>query len=308
MHKPVLIDQVMKYLAPQKGEYMIDATFGAGGYSKQILASSGCNLLALDRDLTTKEFADKLSQEYPEKFKYLNLDFGNLNQVTELYKESDTFDGIVFDIGVSSMQLDIAERGFSFRMEGPLDMRMDQNIPVSAYEVINNYEERRLADVIYQLGDERKSFAIAKAIVRAREIEPIQTTKQLSHIIQSAVGFYRDEINPATRTFQAIRMEVNDELNQLQQGLQHAKSLLKVGGRLLVVTFHSGEDRIVKGFFNQLCGRYENSNRHMPSKEEQLPDAAFSFLFKGTIKADDNETKNNPRARSAKLRGVVRNK
>lgn len=306
MHTPVLISEVMKYLAPQKGEHIIDATFGAGGYSKQILDSSECSLLAIDRDVSTKTFADQLSKEYPKRFHYLNLDFGNLDLVSEQYKEAISFDGIVFDIGVSSMQLDIPERGFSFRAEAPLDMRMDQSAALTAYDIVNTYEERRLADVIYQFGGERKSFQIARAIVQAREIEPIRSTKELSKIIHGAVGHYRDEINPATRTFQAIRMEVNDELNQLQLGLQHAKSLLKVGGRLLVVTFHSGEDRIAKQFFNQLCGREEHSNRHLPSIEEQKTPASFSFLFKGTIKAEYEEIKKNPRARSAKLRGIMR--
>ena len=306
MHTPVLINEVMKYLAPQKGEYVIDATFGAGGYSKQILKDSECSLLAVDRDISTKAFADQLAKDYPLRFQYLNLDFGNLEQVVEQYQAATSFDGIVFDIGVSSMQLDIPERGFSFQADGPLDMRMDQRSSLSAFEIVNTYEERKLADVIYQLGGERKSFRIAKAIVHAREIGQIQSTKELSKIIHSAVGHYRDEINPATRTFQAIRMEVNDELNQLQQGLQHAKSLLKVGGRLLVVTFHSGEDRIAKQFFNQLCGREDHANRHLPSRDEKKTPASFSFLFKGTIKADYEEIKRNPRARSAKLRGIMR--
>lgn len=306
LHTPVLINQVLQFLSPKNDEHHIDATFGAGGYTKAILDLSNCNVVAVDRDENVNGIAQTFKKIFAEKFNFYNLDFGHLSEIKNLHPAVNVYDGIVFDIGVSSMQLDQPERGFSFRSNGPLDMRMDPTWPVTAATVVNSYDERRIADLLYNYGGERKSFQIAKAIVHARGIEKITTTKQLAKIVQSCVGSYNDQINPATRTFQAIRMEVNEELPQLEMGLKQAVELLKVGGRLLVVTFHSGEDKIVKDFFNKLCGKVESINRHMPSANLNAELPSFSPLFKGVLKADAKELKSNPRSRSAKLRGVLK--
>jgi 16S rRNA (cytosine1402-N4)-methyltransferase len=213
-------------------------------------------------------------------------------------------DGIVYDIGVSSMQIDTPSRGFSFQLEGPLDMRMDQRDGASAYDVVNNYPEAELARVIYEYGDERKSRMIAREIIAARNIKPVETTIELVRIIQKAVGSYRDEINPATRTFQALRIEVNKELEQLKSSLQAAKSLLRLGGRMVVVSFHSGEDKIVKSLFNDWCGKKANLNKYLPEQALDRVAPQFKFLQKSVVTASEVEVMNNPRARSARLRAI----
>lgn len=305
MHTPVLLNEVLHYLSPQRGEKYIDATFGAGGYSRAILQAADCHLLSLDRDQEAKFTADKFKQEFKERFTFAHGEFCDI----DILASQNGFggpDGIVFDIGVSSMQLDQAERGFSFQHDGPLDMRMDRTSTLSAEHVVNSYSEKQLADIIFNYGDERKSFAIAKAIVAERAKNRITTTGKLAQLIRSVVGRYKDTIDPATRTFQALRMEVNDELRQLEQGLIKATELLKIGGKLVVVTFHSGEDRIVKAFFNKLCGKLPHINRHMPFIDTNSPVISFESLHKGAILATDEEVERNPRSRSAKLRAITR--
>lgn len=302
MHKSVLLNEVITMLAPQKGAVYVDATFGAGGYTRAILEASNCKVIAFDRDQSVIPIADNFSKEFGERFKFVNAEFSSLaNHLTELV------DGIVFDIGVSSMQIDQAERGFSFQKDGPLDMRMNKESPTTAEDIVNSYPENQLADVIYNYGDERKSRIIAKKIVEHRKVQRITTTLQLATIVKSAVGRYNDAIDPATRTFQAIRIEVNNELDEIKNAILASKNLVKVGGKILVVTFHSGEDKIVKKLFNEFCGKTPNANRHVAIFDvEQESKADFKLLQKGTLFAGDKELKDNLRSRSARLRGILK--
>ncbi len=301
-HNPVLIKEALSFLKPQKGEIYLDCTFGAGGYSKKILQTGVDKLIAFDRDLNVMQIAENFSQEYGSKFEFYNLPNSSIGMTLKALEGK--IDGIVYDIGVSSMQIDNPARGFSFQHDGPLDMRMDQRDALSAYEVVNNYPEVELARVIYEYGDEKKSRYIARNIAAARAIKPIETTLELVHIIQKAVGFYKDEINPATRTFQALRIEINKELEELKTSLQAAKSLLKIGGRVVVVSFHSGEDKIIKALFNDWCGKKANSNKYLPNIVLNNAAPSFKFLQKGIVIADKTEVNSNPRARSARLRAV----
>lgn len=299
-HKPVLIDEVIQFLEPKRGGVYVDCTFGAGGYSRQILEQGADKLIAFDRDESVAGIAKEFSKEYGPRFEFYNLPNSDIGGVLE----GTQVDGIVYDIGVSSMQIDTPSRGFSFQAEGPLDMRMDRREGLSAYDVVNNYPEVELARVIYEYGDERKSRSIAREIEAARAIQPIETTTELVRIIQKAVGSYRDEINPATRTFQALRIEVNKELEQLKSSLQSAKNLLKIGGRMVVVSFHSGEDKIVKSLFNDWCGKKANLNKYLPDVHMNNVAVQFKFLQKGIVIATEAEVKSNPRARSARLRAI----
>lgn len=305
MHVPVLLSEVLRYLSPKAGGQYIDATFGAGGYSRAILHAADCQLLGLDRDREAGPVAQEFKQEFGERFTFAHGEFCDLDELAAQNGFSQP-DGIVFDIGVSSMQLDQAERGFSFQHDGPLDMRMDRGNMLTAEDIVNSYPEKQLADVIFNYGDERKSFQIAKAIVTERAKTRITTTGRLANIIRSVVCRYKDTIDPATRTFQALRMEVNDELKQLEQGLMKATDVIAVGGKIVVVTFHSGEDRIVKTFFNKLCGKLPHINRHMPYIDISSPEIIFESLHKGVILATDEEVERNPRSRSAKLRAITR--
>jgi 16S rRNA (cytosine1402-N4)-methyltransferase len=303
-HQPVLLQEMITYLAPQADETFIDATFGAGGYSKEILKSNKCKVYGIDQDRDALKFANGLEQQYPNRFLFIKGNFGSLESIAETMGISKV-NGIVFDIGVSSMQLDEAARGFSFSKAAPLDMRMDQDSKTTAKEIINYTPENDLANILYEYGGEKKSRRIASAIVKARKIKPIETTIELADIILQAVGKYNDTIHPATRSFQAIRIQVNQEIEHLRDGLKAAAKLIEKNGRILVVTFHSLEDKIVKEYFNSLCGKEANVNRHLPSQlKSHTPD--FEFLIKGVIEASPAEIKNNPRARSAKLRGVRR--
>jgi 16S rRNA (cytosine1402-N4)-methyltransferase len=305
MHIPVLLDSVIHYLAPKSGETYIDATFGAGGYSKAILESTEGKVLAIDRDQSVEAIAHSLKKKYDQRFNFSHGEFANLRDIAR-NSGCEKVDGVVFDVGVSSMQIDQGERGFSFMHEGPLDMRMDKNAPLDAEYIVNNYSEKELADIIFQYGDERKSYPIAKAIVQERSKEKITSTMKLAKIIRSVVGRYNDTIDPSTRTFQALRIAVNDELRQLTEGLKQAAEILKIGGKLVVVTFHSGEDKIVKNFFNQLVGKVPHANRHMPFIESPEVNVSFAPLHKGVITANYEEVERNIRSRSAKLRAIER--
>ncbi len=302
-HQPVLIKEVIQTLSPQNEAVYIDATFGAGGYSKAILASAKCKVYGIDRDSSVAKFADSLSKKY-NNFHFINNEFGKLESIIS---ENDIkqIDGIVFDIGVSSMQLDEGERGFSFSKEAPLDMRMNQKHGITAGDIVNSASEQELADIIFKYGGERKSRKIAWLITKARNTHYIETTSELAEIIAGGVGRYNDHIHPATRTFQALRIVVNDELTQLEEALKAAGKCVTKGGKILVITFHSLEDKIVKDYFNKLCGRNININRHLPQIEHhEEPD--FEFLFKGVLLPSEEEIKDNPRSRSAKLRAIRR--
>ena len=304
-HTPVLYEEVLKYLSPKNGEVFIDATFGAGGYTYGILNAAQCQVLSLDRDNSVLPKAELIKKEFADRFHFAHSNFSDLDHQAVKHGFPQV-DGIVFDLGVSSMQIDDAARGFSFMYNGPLDMRMDTTSGISAIDIVNTYSEKELADILYHFGDENKSFKIAKAIVERRTQQPIETTSELAEIIRRTIGHRNSKIDPATKSFQAIRIAVNDELNQLQNALHASVNLLKKGGRLVVVTFHSGEDTIVKKFFRDICGKVGRSNRHMPVLENKIEQPHFKELHKGVITATNLEVERNVRARSAKMRVILK--
>ena len=300
-HVPVLVHSVIEQLGVRDGGVYIDGTFGAGGYTRAILAAANASVIAIDRDRTAVANGAGLAQAAGGRLTLVEDRFSELDSVARKFGH-ELVDGVVLDIGVSSMQLDQAERGFSFRLDGPLDMRMAGEGP-SAADVIACASERDLADVIYQLGEERHSRAVARAIVKARAEKPIATTQALAEIVARVVHVKPGTIHPATRTFQALRIFVNEELHELVAALEAAERVLKPGGRLVIVSFHSLEDRIVKTFFAER-GRIAAGSRHAPVVEGPAP--TFSALTKRPIVADDAEVDANPRARSAKLRAAER--
>lgn len=298
-HIPVMLDEVIKYLNPQDNEVYVDATFGNGGYTTAILEAANCKVIAIDRDPTVLPRVQELKERYQDRFEFKQGRFGNIDTLIDAQ-----VDGFVFDIGVSSMQLDNADRGFSFSKEAPLDMRMSLN-GTSAADIVNGMEEKELADLIYLYGEEKKSRQIAHKIVEARKNKPIETTTELAEIIYSIIHKNFGQINPATRTFQALRIAVNEELSELELGLEHSSRLLKPQGRLVVVDFHSLEDRIVKKFFNDKSGKNKGVSRYMPQIINNT-DMVFKHISKA-IMPTQTECNINPRARSAKLRYAIKN-
>jgi 16S rRNA (cytosine1402-N4)-methyltransferase len=298
-HIPVLLDRVLEYLAPRNGGVYIDGTFGAGGYSAAILRSADVRVIGIDRDPTA--IAGGGAQAAGGGLTLAEGRFAALDQIaTGLGVEA--VDGVVLDLGVSSMQLDTPGRGFSFRHDGPLDMRMGGTGP-SAADIVAVASERDLADIIFNLGEERHSRAVARAIVKARQDKPIVTTAVLADIVGRVVRGRPGDIHPATRTFQALRLFVNEELQELADGLAAAERTLKPGGRLVVVSFHSLEDRIVKTYLAARSATAQGS-RHLPEREQ--PAATFSLLTRRPVTPDEAEAHANPRARSAKLRAAER--
>ncbi|MBI4923823.1 MAG: 16S rRNA (cytosine(1402)-N(4))-methyltransferase RsmH [Devosia nanyangense] len=294
-HVPVLLDEVLAALTPLDGARIVDGTFGAGGYSRALL-EAGASVVGIDRDPSVMPFADALKQQFPSRFSFVAGAFAELDQLAH-----GPVDGVVLDIGVSSMQLDEADRGFSFMREGPLDMRMAGE-GESAADLVNSLDEADLANLLFAYGEERKSRRIAHSIVAARAAQPIATTTELARLIEKAIGRKPGDAHPATRSFQALRIAVNDEFGQLVEGLFASERLLGEGGRLAVVTFHSLEDRIVKRFFDPGKGGPTQS-RHLPqvvAEERRWVDVAKS------VKASSAETARNPRARSATLRSARR--
>jgi len=300
-HISVLGVEAVDMLSPRAGGIYVDATFGAGGYSRAILATEGTRVIAIDRDRTAIAGGFDLVDASGGRLTLVEDRFSNLADVCAA-QGAPLVDGIVMDVGVSSMQLDQAERGFSFRFDGPLDMRMSQHGPTAA-DVVAKASEADLANIIYIFGEERHSRAVARAIVAARKEADIETTKQLVDIVQKVVWAKPGEIHPATRTFQALRIFVNAELDELHTALAAAERVLKPGGRLSVVSFHSLEDRIVKNFMTERS-KTGGGSRHLPEVAQSKP--RFSLVNKRPIIAGDEELKANPRARSAKLRGAER--
>ncbi len=288
-------------LAPRDGGVYVDATFGGGGYTRLILATEGVRVIGIDRDRTAITGGFGLVEEAGGRLTLVEDQFSNLAEVCAA-QGAGQVDGIVMDVGVSSMQLDQAARGFSFRNDGPLDMRMGASGPTAA-DVIAAASAEDLADVIYHLGEERHSRAVARAIVAARSEAPITTTKALADLVARVVRGKPGEIHPATRTFQALRILVNDELNELETALAAAEAVLKPGGRLAVVSFHSLEDRIVKTFLGTRS-KTGGGSRHLPEVGQSPP--SFRLLSRKPVVASDSEVAHNPRARSAKLRGAER--
>jgi 16S rRNA (cytosine1402-N4)-methyltransferase len=300
-HISVLVRPVVEHLAIRDGGTYIDGTFGAGGYTRAILAAADCKVLGLDRDQSAVANAFGLVDEAGGRLTVMESRFSTLDEAAESFGIA-AVDGVVLDLGVSSMQLDTAARGFSFRLDGPLDMRMGAEGP-NAADVVAAAAERTLADIIFTLGEERHSRAVARAIVRSRGEAPIRTTGQLADIVARVVHTRAGDIHPATRTFQALRLFVNDELGELARGLIAAERILKPGGRLVVVSFHSLEDRIVKTFLNARAGTRAGS-RHLP--EVAARPASFTILTRRPLGPDEAEIAANPRARSAKLRAAER--
>ncbi len=298
-HIPVLLAPVLDTLLEEAGGVYIDGTFGAGGYTKAILQANPDNrVIGFDRDPNAVKTAQMVAQDFDGRFRFIHDQFGNMAKHVE-----GPVDGIVLDIGVSSMQIDEPERGFSFRFDGPLDMRMAQ-AGLSAKDVVNTFKEAEIADILFKYGEEKASRRIASAIVRARAEKEIATTGQLAEIVHKVMPRPKDGSDSAMRTFQALRIFVNDELGELERALTASLSLLKPGGRLVVVSFHSLEDRIVKNFMMRCAGRMPNVNRHMPVSGSQP--ILFQMMTKKPIVADEAELKLNPRAHSAKLRAAKR--
>lgn len=303
-HIPVLLREVLKALRPKAAERFIDGTFGAGGYSRAILDAADCSVLALDRDPAAIAAGRGLETSSDGRLKLAQTPFSLMEEAAQAIGW-DRVDGAVLDLGVSSMQLDEAERGFSFTRDGPLDMRMSGE-GLSAAEVVNTFEKDEIANILYELGEERRSRAIAAAIVKDRQQAPFERTGQLASLIERVLGHAPGEAkHPATRTFQALRLYVNDELGELTRALSAAERLLKPGGRLAVVSFHSLEDRIVKNFFSERSGRRPHASRHLPVAPEG-PDPTFELQDRHGIEPSEDEIAANPRARSARLRWAVR--
>ena len=300
-HIPVMIEEVKSYIPINKKLNIIDATFGGGGYSKIILENFKIGkLIAIDRDPLSNFFAKRLSQKY-NNFKLINGCFGEIDKLIEKenLNNQTQFDLIIFDLGLSTNQLEDPKRGFSFLTNSPLNMGMGKN-KKTVLNVINKYSEDQLSNIFYKFGEEKFSRKIAKKIINARKIKNIENTNELSTIIKQSYN-KKSKIDPATRTFQALRIYVNDELNELSKALEKSLNLLKVKGKIIIVSFHSLEDRLVKDFFNHNSGKRWRSSRHYPELTDDGP-ITLKLITKKPIRPSDLETKNNPRSRSAKLR------
>lgn len=304
-HAPVMLAEVLAALAPRAGSLYVDATFGAGGYSTALLQAASCRVLAIDQDPAACARGEATAQRFPGRLRIVQGRFGDLLALCAQIG-IEHVDGVTFDLGVSSPQLDDAARGFSFRFDGPLDMRMDPHAPMTASDAVNTLGEVELADILFQLGEERASRRIAAAIVRARAIAPVDTTLQLAEIVRAVLPRSRDGIDPATRTFQALRIWVNDELGELNRGLLAAEQLLAPGGRLVVVSFHSLEDRIVKTFLRTRSGPAPRPSRHLPEAPAAKEAATFRLVTSRPLRPSSQEIHSNPRARSARLRAAER--
>ena len=298
-HIPVLLNEVIQCLAIHADGVYVDGTFGAGGYTEAILnAAPNVRVIAIDQDETAIVAGQVLAQKYAPRLTLIHGRFGDMAELVSM-----PVDGVVLDIGVSSMQIDRPERGFSFQKDGPLDMRMGQTGRTAA-DVVNTFKESELADIFYEYGEEKASRRIARKIVERRQEKKFETTLDLADVIRSCLPRKPGDIDPATRTFQALRIYVNDELGELKHGLTGALSLLKKDGILAVVSFHSLEDRIVKNFMAQESGHVPNPSKYMPVMQQPTP--TLTVLTKKPITPTDVELSVNPRARSARLRAARR--
>jgi 16S rRNA (cytosine1402-N4)-methyltransferase len=299
-HIPVMVREVIKGLNPRDGGTYVDGTFGRGGYSKAILEAAATRVFGIDRDPSAITFGAKLSKEYDGRLTVLRGCFGDMASLMDKVGVGRV-DGVTLDLGVSSPQIDDPVRGFSFRFDGPLDMRMGNAGPTAA-DFINKASEEEIADVIYRYGEERHSRRIARGIVAARAIDSILSTSQLVKIIHANVRRSKDKIDPATRTFLALRIIVNDELGELGRGLIGAEKILAPGGRLAAVCFHSLEDRKVKSFLRKRSGVVTHSSRHVPELSNSVLSPSFRLIKRGAIKPGVDEASANKRSRSARLR------
>jgi 16S rRNA (cytosine1402-N4)-methyltransferase len=303
-HVPVMLQEVLATLRPRAGAIYLDATFGGGGYAASILAATDCTLWAIDRDPDAIARGAALAARFPDRLHLVQARFGDMLGSLDAHGVTQ-LDGVVMDLGVSSFQLDEAERGFSFRADGPLDMRMGRDGPTAA-DLVNSLGEDALTRIIGEFGEERYARRVARAILRARAEAPIETTARLAEIVRRAVPRDPSGIDGATRSFQALRIAVNDELGEVERGLVAAMRLLAPGGRLVVVAFHSLEDRLVKRAMAGATGRAGGASRHDPSSllDRRAPD--FALLTPRAMRPGAAETEANPRARSARLRAVER--
>lgn len=302
-HVPVLLGEVLDALQPRDGEIYVDGTFGGGGYALRVLEAANCKLIGIDRDFDAIQRAEAMADKEPRLTPLLGR-FGDMDELLDTTGIAQVH-GVMLDIGVSSFQIDQGERGFSFMRDGPLDMRMAQT-GASAEDVVNHMSAADLTAIIRQLGEERQARRIASAIVAARKTTPFRTTLQLADCVEQAVGGRRGKkTHPATLTFQSIRMYVNDELGELARGLAAAERILAPGGRLVVVTFHSLEDRLVKQFMRERSGMTGGGSRYMPEAKKG-PDPSFELTQRKAMEPSETEAKENPRARSARLRVVTR--
>lgn len=299
IHYPVMLPEVLQALNPRDGEIYVDGTFGNGGYSEAFLKAANCNVIGLDRDPNVSPRADELRERYDNRFRLIETPFSKMDEV-----EIGEVDAVILDIGVSSMQLDQAERGFSFMRSGPLDMRMGTGGP-TARDAIKHMPYNDLIRVFQVYGEERRARRAADFIIRARDEGDIETTEALADLIEKALG-RTGKTHPATRVFQALRIFINDELGELYRGLCAAERILKPGGRLIVVTFHSLEDRIVKSFLRRRAGEFSGGSRYAPEVKREGPEASFTQGKRSVIKPSKTEVSENPRSRSAKLRFAIR--
>jgi 16S rRNA (cytosine1402-N4)-methyltransferase len=302
-HAPVLLAEVLGGLAPADGKLFVDGTFGRGGYTEALLRRSACRVVAIDQDAEAIAAGAELAKSYGARLQLIQGRFGSMVELLAGIGVSSV-SGITLDLGVSSPQLDQPGRGFSFRFDGPLDMRMGQVGPTAA-DVVNTTEEADLASIIYRLGEERYARPIARAIVAARQARPIERTLELAEIVRSVVLKSGDKIDPATRTFQALRLHVNDEMGELDRGLAAAERLLEPGGRLAVVSFHSLEDRPVKNFLRARSAEHAGYSRHLPAAPARRA-ATFRLVGRNPVKPSTTELAANPRSRSARLRVAER--
>tara|TARA_B000000532_G_scaffold226977_1_gene205643 strand:+ start:19 stop:945 length:927 start_codon:yes stop_codon:yes gene_type:complete len=297
-HLPVLVDEVIDQIRPEKNKFYFDGTFGQGGYSKKILEKVQCNVLSIDRDPDSLNYAFNLKNKYPNNFHFEIERFSNIETIL-IKKKIKQLDGIFLDLGISNTQLNNPERGFSFSNDGPLDMRMNKDSNgITAEKVINEFSERKLSEIFYFLGEERNSRKISRSIIEFRKKKRIYSTKMLSKIIEK-INFQK-KIHPATRVFQALRIFVNDELLELENFLKKCLVHLNKKSRIAIVSFHSLEDRIVKKFFKDNSIMAFNNYKHLPEKKKST--ALLKIVTKKAITPSDKEIKNNPRSRSAKLR------
>ena len=296
-HIPVLLDEVINGLSLTQDEIYVDATFGLGGYTKAILSKQNCKVVAMDRDPQAEVFANTLKKSFTDRFYFKKGKFSELDKFLNELKIHKV-GGVVFDLGVSSPQLDVKNRGFSFKLDGPLDMRMSCEGP-TAEEFLDEVEESTLANIIYEFGDEVFSKRIAKNIIQRRSIDKIKTTGQLADIVRNSIPKKKNKIDLATKTFQAIRIYLNDEVQELEKGLIAAEKVLGPDGRLVVVSFHSIEDKIVKNFFYN-CMQRKSQSRYLPEIPTKKP--SLELLTKKPISPSKKEINLNKRSRSAKLR------
>ena len=303
-HIPVLRGEAVDMLRVRDGGMYLDGTFGGGGYARAILDSAACRLIAIDRDPAAVARARDFAVAYPARFEICE---GRISEVSALLESHGVtaLDGAVFDLGVSSYQIDDPARGFSFRQNGPLNMQMGGS-KRDAAQIINFCSESEIADILYEYGDEKASRKIAKTIVERRRTQKFETTSDLAGVIRSIVRPDKSGLDPATRSFQALRIAVNEELSDIAAALAQAAALLNAGGRLVVVSFHSLEDRIVKRFFADACGRLAGASRHDPAGFARAPAARFTLVTKSAVGPSDAEMRANPRARSAKMRVMER--